>query len=79
MDCGCAQVQLGRDWADAMFSDPCTPEKAQQCCLTKFHHINFERFLKNVTILVVISVDLTQVRARSIGPSPYSNGKILLR
>ena len=46
MDCGCAQVQLGRDWADAMFSDPCTPEKAQQCCLTKFHHINFERFLK---------------------------------
>ena len=55
MDCGCAQVQLGRDWADAMFSDPCscTPEKAQQCCLTKFHHINSERFLKNVTILVV--------------------------
>ena len=54
MDCGCAQVQLGRNWADAMFSDPCTPEKAQQCCLTKFHRINFERFLKNVTILIFI-------------------------
>ena len=77
MDCGCAQVQLGRDWADAMFSDPCTPEKAQLCCLTKFHHINFERFLKNFTILIVISVDLTLARARSIGPSPYSNDKIL--
>ena len=77
MNCGCAQVQLGRDWADAMLSDPCTPEKAQQCCLTKFHHINFECFLKNVTILIVISVDLTLARARSIGPSPYSNGKIL--
>ena len=53
---------------DAMFNDPCTLKKAQQCCLTKFHHINFERFLKNVTILIVISVDLTLARARSIGP-----------
>ena len=77
MDCGCAQVQLGRDWADTMFSDPCTPERAQQCCLTKFHHINFKRFLKSVMILKVISVDLTLARARSIGPSPYSNDKIL--
>ena len=50
MDCGCAQVQLGRD---------------------------FKRFLKNVMILKVISVDLTLARARSIGPSPYSNDKIL--
>ena len=31
MDVPRSSLAMGRDWADAMFSDPCTPEKAQQC------------------------------------------------